>query len=69
MKWTITLPRVVAEDDKASAEVEADSIEDAILAAGPILHGNGSRPLLGQTYIVTARVQVVKRTALPLRSV
>jgi hypothetical protein len=70
MKWTVSLPRVVAEDDRLSVEVEADSIEEAITKAAVGLHGHDEpRPRVGQTYLVSARVEVVKRSALPLRPV
>jgi len=70
MKWTVSLPRVVSEDDKVSTEVEADSIEEAISAAAPYLHDySGALPKLGQVYLVSARVEVVRRPSLPLKSV
>jgi hypothetical protein len=68
VKWTIALPRVVAEDDRVQVEVEADTIEDAIKAAAPRLHKD-SGPRVGTTYLVSARVQVVKQPSLPLKSV
>ena len=69
MKWTISLPRVVAEGDKLSTEVEADSIEKAIKVAAPKLHGRQCAPPLGQVYLVSARVEIVRMPLLPLRSV
>lgn len=69
MKWTVRLPRVVAEDDHNEVQVEADSIEDAIIAAAPRLHSAGSIPRVGQVYIVSARVEVTRRSSLPLKSV
>ena len=66
MKWIVTRPRTVAEDDKLSAEVEAPSIEEAIRMAAPKLYGG--QPVVGHVYVVTARVEVVQRPSLPLRS-
>lgn len=69
MKWTVEIPRAVAEDNPRRTEVEAVSIEEAITRAASVLHGPGAQPLIGQVYLVHARVEVVKRPFLPLRSV
>lgn len=70
MKWTVSLPRVVAEDDKPSVQVEADTIEDAIKAAAPKLGAAGrGGPNRGQVFNVHARVEVCAPSSLPLKSV
>lgn len=70
MNWTVALPRGVVEESKTPCVVEADSIEDAVIAAAPTLHGpETARPLVGQVYLVSARVEVMRPSRLPLRSV
>lgn len=68
MKWTVSLPRAVAEDDKAYVHVENDTIEGAIIDAAHILH-DGGPPRVGQIYLISARVRVCAPTTLPLKSV
>jgi hypothetical protein len=67
MKWTVERPRVVAEDDKLSVEVEANTIEEAVKAASKKLYGHD--PSVGDVYNVYARVEVTRRPLIPLRSV
>lgn len=66
MKWTIERPRVVAEDDKESVCVEAETIEGAITEA---CRQKGWHTTVGETFIVHARVKVAERKPLPLKSV
>lgn len=68
MKWTVSLPRKVAEDDKVSVEVEADSIEEAIEAAWYQMDNSTHVPV-GQVFNVHCRVEVAPYKSLPLRSV
>jgi hypothetical protein len=65
IKWTVERPRSVAEDDRETAEVDANSIEVAIQKA---CKANGWRCDSGAQFIVHARVQVVPRPSLPLES-
>ena len=68
MKWRIERPRKVAEDDKVWAEVEADTLEEAIRGASFSLY-DSTEPRVGEVYCVSLRVVVVSRPSLPLKSV
>jgi hypothetical protein len=66
IKWTVSWPAKVAEDNALSRTVEAETIEEAIIAAEAKQHG--VKPGPGDRYTVTARVEVVRHSSLPLRS-
>lgn len=68
MNWTVERPRTIAEDDKRVLNVDADSIEEAIELAAHHLYDTAT-PSVGQVYLVWARVQVMPRVSVPLRSV
>lgn len=67
MKWTVRIPRLVAEDHQPSVTVDADTIEEAVTEAAKQMRG--CAPGVGEVYIVSARVEVCKRPTLPLKSI
>lgn len=66
MLFTVWLPRVVAEDDELHAQVEADTIEQAVIAACRKI--NKRLPLPGDKFTVQARVEVAPKREINLRS-
>lgn len=65
IKWTISTPRTVAEDDRNRRVVEAATLEDAIIAYENLWE---RVPYPGDTYDVSVRVEVLPKTKLPLGS-
>lgn len=66
MRLTVEIPRSIAEDNLRTVEVDATSIEGAIVAAGKL--NKAFEPNVGNKFIVTARVEVLPRPSIPLGS-
>jgi hypothetical protein len=66
--WTVELPRQVAEEDRCSVQVDAETLEEAIRNAAPKLGLSGTH-FAGKTFLVRTRVEVLPPTNLPLKSV